>query len=85
MPEYTFDVKLWAVARVVAADVVIARRKLREIVDCIDVGFDDDGVKLTTMMASSSPRLQPTRTNPSEASADPNESLVLIEKDGEAV
>jgi hypothetical protein len=81
MPEYTFDVKLWAVARVVAADVVIARRKLREIVDCIDVGFDDDGVKLTTMMASSSPRLQPTR----EASADPNESLVLIEKDGEAV
>jgi len=47
MPEYAFDVKLWTVARVTAENEKEARKKLAEVADCIDVGFDKDGVKLT--------------------------------------
>ena len=51
MTQYAFDVKLWAVARVTANNEKEARLKLSEIVDCIDIGFDVDGVKLTEASA----------------------------------
>jgi len=51
MTEYAFDVKLWAVARVTAASEKEARKKLHDVVDCIDIGFDADGVKLTEASA----------------------------------
>jgi hypothetical protein len=47
MVEYAFDVKLWAVARVQASSEAEALSKLYEVVDCIDIGFNEGGVKLT--------------------------------------
>lgn len=47
MPEYAFDVKLWAVCRVKADSEKEARKKMLEVVDCIDIGYDSDGVLLT--------------------------------------
>jgi hypothetical protein len=47
MKEYAFDCKLWAVCRVTAPDVKTAREKMQNVVDCLDIGYDQDGVKLT--------------------------------------
>ena len=55
--EYAFDIKLWAVARVTADTLAEARSKLAEIVDCIDIGFDNGGVKLTEASAEGDPDL----------------------------
>ena len=67
--EYAFDVKLWAVCRVQAASEEEAREKLKNVVDCLDIGIDGfnggHGVKIT------------------EASTEGE--LDLIEIDGEAV
>lgn len=45
--EYAFDVKLWAVARVTASSETEARKKMAEHLQCIDVGFDAEGIKMT--------------------------------------
>lgn len=45
--EYAFDVKLWAVCRVQASSEKEARKKMLDAVDCIELKFDHDGVKLT--------------------------------------
>lgn len=46
--EYTFDVKLWAVARVTADSEQAARDKLANYADCLDIGLvSPDGVKFT--------------------------------------
>lgn len=45
--EFAFDITLLAVARVTAANEKQARAKLDKIVDCIEIGFDEGGVKLT--------------------------------------
>jgi hypothetical protein len=47
MKEYAFDVKLWAVCRVTASNEATARKKMLDVLDCIDVSYDNDGVKLT--------------------------------------
>jgi hypothetical protein len=52
--EFAFDVKLWAVARVKAGSQAEARKKLTDVVDCIDIGFDQNGVKLTEASAEGS-------------------------------
>lgn len=69
MPEYAFDVKLWAVARVTADNEKEAREKLYAVVDCVDLsgtpGTVEHGVTLTEAST--------------EGEAD------LIEIDGEAV
>lgn len=52
--EYAFDVKLWAVARVTATSEAEARRKMLEVVDCLSLGVDTDGVKLTEASAEDS-------------------------------
>lgn len=69
MHEYMFDVKLWTVARVTAANEKEAREKLHAVVDCVDLsgtpGTADNGVTLTEAST--------------EGEAD------LIEIDGEAV
>jgi len=46
MHEYAFDIKLWAVARINAANEDEARKRLADI-NCIDVGYDEDGIKIT--------------------------------------
>lgn len=45
--EFAFDITLLAVARVTAANEKQARAKLDKIVNCIEIGFDQGGVKLT--------------------------------------
>lgn len=45
--EFAFDITLLAVARVTAKNEKQARAKLDKIVDCIEIGFDQDSVKLT--------------------------------------
>ena len=47
MPEYAFDIKLWAVARVGADTEEEARAKLSANIHCVDLGFDRGGVKIT--------------------------------------
>ena len=51
MPEYTFDIKLWAVARVEAATEAEARANLADIVDCLDLNREINGVTLTEASA----------------------------------
>jgi hypothetical protein len=51
MTEYAFDVKLWTVARITANTEQEARKKLHEYVDCIDIGFNENGVELTEASA----------------------------------
>lgn len=45
--EYAFDIQLYAVARVRAKSEKEARRKMHDVIDCIDIGYNEDGVKLT--------------------------------------
>ena len=47
MPEFAFDLTLYAVARVKADNEAEARLKMSDIIDCIDIGFDVGNVKLT--------------------------------------
>jgi len=47
MTEYAFDVKLWAAVRVIANSEAEARKKMLDVCDCLDVGYDKDGVKIT--------------------------------------
>jgi hypothetical protein len=47
MKEFAFDLHLYAVARVRASTEKAARKKMQDIIDCIDIGFDQDDVKLT--------------------------------------
>jgi len=47
MTEYAFDVKLWALARVQADNEGDAQCKLAEVVNCLDIPYDIDGVLLT--------------------------------------
>ena len=51
MAEFAFDVKLCVVCRVTATSEAEARKKMLDVVDCIDIGFDRDGVKLTEASA----------------------------------
>jgi hypothetical protein len=57
MREYAFDMKLWAVARVKSTNKAEAIKKLKDVVDCIDIGFDKDGVKLTEASSEGEPDL----------------------------
>lgn len=45
--EYAFDIELRAVARVMACSLDEAKSKMASIIDCTDVGFEQDGVKIT--------------------------------------
>ena len=47
MPEYAFDIKLWAVCRVEAESESAARKLMLDHVQCLDISYDRDGVKLT--------------------------------------
>ncbi len=51
MTEFAFDVKLWAVARVTANSLEEAKAKLANVADCMDIGFDKNGVKFTEASA----------------------------------
>lgn len=45
--EYAFDVKLQTVVRVVAASEKEARKMMAEEIDCIEVGYDRNGIRIT--------------------------------------
>ena len=47
MPEFAFDIVLYSVARVQAKTEAEARQKMHDVIDCIDLGYDCDGVVLT--------------------------------------
>lgn len=51
MPEYAFDVKLWATARVEAETEEKAREILANVVSCLDVSLDAHGVKIAEACA----------------------------------
>lgn len=57
MKEFAFDVKLFAVARVTAKTEKEARAKLHNVVDCLDVGYDGHGVKITEASNDGTPEL----------------------------
>lgn len=45
--EYAFDIQLYAVARVRAKTESEARRKMHDVIDCINIGYSENGVTLT--------------------------------------
>ena len=47
MPEYAFDVVLYAVCRVTAKSEKEARRKMDDVIDCINLDYEEDDVLLT--------------------------------------
>mgnify|MGYP001158833262 CR=1 FL=1 len=57
MKEYAFDVKLFAVARVMANSEAEAIEKLHNVVDCIDIGYDANDVRLTEASTEGDPDL----------------------------
>jgi hypothetical protein len=46
--EYAFDVKLWAVARVIATSEEEARKKMAEELGCLPVDYDNNDVRVTS-------------------------------------
>ena len=69
MAEYAFDIKLWTVCRVEADNEKQAREKMLNYMQCLDIGFDHDGIKVTEASIED----------------DSGEVSELIEIDGEAV
>ena len=47
MTEYAFDINLQAVARVIANTAADARQKLVATLDCVNINFEKDNVRIT--------------------------------------
>jgi hypothetical protein len=44
--EYAFDVKLWAIVRVMAASEEKARKKMEEDLGCLSIDYDNNGIRI---------------------------------------
>lgn len=47
MKEFAFDIKLWATARVNAEDEKDAREKMCYQLNCVDINYNSDDIKIT--------------------------------------